>query len=372
MKRALVITLRILVAAAGIAFIAQSVPWSTRLTVPAGVTTTQETLTRESTTVVEVEREDVFVTPLGDIPQATPGLVVEPGLKRLLRRADHSLLWLGFLITAPMYLAATLRWLRLLRTRRFDVRAMKAFELTMLGNFFNFCLPGITSGDVIKAWYASRGTDRRTDAVGTVVADRLAGLAGLALLGIVAGLAAWHDPLAKRLTMTVGGAALGGLLLLALVLTPGVRRTVGRVGIVRRLGEIGLIARLDAVLMSWRNERRALLEALALSLCVHAFLTGGTALAGRALGLDVPYSVLLTVLPVLFLAATVPLTWQGLGVMEALAFALLPHVAPAQIVGMLLASRLFRVIYALLGAYYLTRGDLDLHAAKTSDGSDAP
>ena len=119
--------------------------------------------------------------------------------------------------------------------------------------------------------------------------------------------------------------------------------------------------------MSWRAEPRVLIEALALSLCVHLFLTGGTALAGRALGLEVSYPVLLTVLPVLFLAATVPLTWQGLGVMEALAFRLLPDVAPNEIVGMLLASRLYRVAYALIGAFYLSRGDLNLHAAEDEE-----
>lgn len=357
------IGLRVIVAAAGIAYILSSVQWSSRLEIPAGTTMTDGILPEDRVAEIDEERDGVYVTAAGEVSVDAPGIHVVPGLGRLLKRADVSLLLLGFLLTAPMYLAATSRWLLLLRTRGFDVRPMKAFELTMLGNFFNFCLPGITSGDVVKAWYASRGTKRRLDAIGTVVVDRLGGLAGLALLGIGAGLVSWNDPLARRLTLTVGAALAAAALVATIVLAPASRGVLERIGLVRRVRSIRLVAKLDDVMTSWRSEPRALLAALGLSVCVHLSLTGGTAVAAHALGMDVPTTVLLTVLPVLFLAATVPLTWQGLGVMEALAFALLPSVAPNEIVGMLLASRLYRVAYALVGAFYLSRGDLDLHAA---------
>lgn len=369
MKKSLSIGLRVIVAAAGLAYILSSVQWTSRVEVPAGTAVGPVVLEEAAVGVIEDERDGRYVTTIGEIPVDAHGLEVKPGLGRLLEDSNGALLLLGFLITAPMYVAATLRWLLLLRTRGFMVRPVKAFELTMIGNFFNFCLPGITSGDVVKAWYASRGTDRRVDAVGTVVVDRLAGLAGLAVLGMGAGLLSFDDPLARRLTLTVGAAVAAAVVVAAILLMPASRAVLKRIGILRRLREVGLIAKLDDVMKSWRSEPRALVIALALSVCVHLFLTGGTAAAARALGMEVPTAVLLAVLPVLFLAATVPLTWQGLGVMEALAFALMPAVAPNQIVGMLLASRLYRVAYALIGAFYLSRGDLDLHAASAGESA---
>ncbi len=75
-------------------------------------------------------------------------------------------------------------------------------------------------------------------------------------------------------------------------------------------------------------------------------------------------ALMLTVLPVVFLAGSVPLTYQGLGVMEALIVAMLlpsPLADANQLVSMLVLFRLFLILYALVGALMMLRGDIHLH-----------
>jgi uncharacterized membrane protein YbhN (UPF0104 family) len=96
-----------------------------------------------------------------------------------------------------------------------------------------------------------------------------------------------------------------------------------------------------------------------------------TALAGQALGIDHPLALMVAVLPVVFLAGSVPITPQGIGVMEWLALTLLedPFSATAnQIVGMLLLFRLCLMAYALIGSLLLVRGDIRLHPEDLNRG----
>jgi uncharacterized membrane protein YbhN (UPF0104 family) len=268
---------------------------------------------------------------------------LEPGIVTTVVAADLWLLVLGLVLFAPMFPIAAGRWWMLLRVRGFAVTGRSAFELTMVGNFFNFCLPGAVSGDVAKAWYAAKGTDRRLDAAATVVVDRLTGLTGLALLAGIAG--AWHldDPLGRRLTFAVWGGLAVLLVVGALWASRRARKALAP--ILGRLPRPGFVGRVDSLAVS-----------------------GATAVTGYALGMNVPVALALTVIPILYLAAAVPLTYQGLGVMEAVAFALMPAtVSPNEIVGMLMICRVYRVLYASIGAVYVSLGRVHLEDPQPVD-----
>jgi len=103
-----------------------------------------------------------------------------------------------------------------------------------------------------------------------------------------------------------------------------------------------------------------------LSLPVHLALSGAAAIAGYALGMETPLGLLLTVVPVLFLAAAVPLTYQGLGVMEYLGTLLIVGAGVAgatenQLIGMLLVARFYQIFYSLLGSIFLLGGEIHMH-----------
>ncbi len=102
----------------------------------------------------------------------------------------------------------------------------------------------------------------------------------------------------------------------------------------------------------------------------------GTGLAGQALGMNVSLIWLVAVLPVVFFAGCLPISYQGLGVMEATAFALLSMgpgtVTANQVVGMLLVGRLYILCYALLGAVVLLRGGIHLFPQEMAEAMNQP
>ena len=109
----------------------------------------------------------------------------------LARKLDWRLFALGFAIYLTSLLLTFARWFWLVRAIEpaFPLRA--TFLLGFIGNVFNLVIPGAVGGDLIKAAYLVRMKINRTQAVASMVIDRILGLLGLFLLAGVAGIAAW-------------------------------------------------------------------------------------------------------------------------------------------------------------------------------------
>ena len=69
---------------------------------------------------------------------------------------------------------------------------MPTVLLGFIGMVFNLVIPGAVGGDLIKAAYLVRMRIRKTQAVASMVIDRILGLLGLFILAAVAGGFAWQ------------------------------------------------------------------------------------------------------------------------------------------------------------------------------------
>ena len=88
---------------------------------------------------------------------------------------------LVFLAAVALYAAGNLvfvlRWLMLLRTQGIHVDYWPALKLHLLGLFYNNCLPGSVGGDLLRAWYVTKHTDKKIEAAMSVFVDRAIGMA---------------------------------------------------------------------------------------------------------------------------------------------------------------------------------------------------
>lgn len=66
-----------------------------------------------------------------------------------------------------------LRWWLLLRTQSIYISLWAAVKLNFLGWFYNNFMPGSVGGDLIRAWYVTRYTDKKLEAVLSVFVDRV-------------------------------------------------------------------------------------------------------------------------------------------------------------------------------------------------------
>jgi glycosyltransferase 2 family protein len=91
-------------------------------------------------------------------------------------------------IIAPVLLG-TWRWWMLMKGAGIECSYLRAIKLQLVGFFFNTAMPGAVGGDIIKAIYIVRdqtGSAGKTPAMLSVFLDRVVGLIGLFLMGMVA------------------------------------------------------------------------------------------------------------------------------------------------------------------------------------------
>jgi len=69
-----------------------------------------------------------------------------------------------------------LRWWLLLRTQSIFIRFWAAVRLHFLGLFYNNFMPSSVGGDLIRAWYVTKHTDKTFEAALSVFVDRIIGL----------------------------------------------------------------------------------------------------------------------------------------------------------------------------------------------------
>lgn len=87
---------------------------------------------------------------------------------------------LGIYIVGQIIIA--LRWCLLLRTQSILIGAFPAIRLHFLGLFYNNFLPSSIGGDLIRAWYVTKHTDKKIEAALSVFIDRAIGLLSMIIL----------------------------------------------------------------------------------------------------------------------------------------------------------------------------------------------
>ncbi len=188
-----------------------------------------------------------------------------------------------------------IRWQMLLKVQGIHLKMRDVLSLTMIGVFFNMVIPGAVSGDVIKMVYVSEHSKgKTTEAVTTILLDRVLGLFGLFLVALLSVLVSLPFVLGASLqiqygAVLVGGGSLVGVLALLTVEfrekimnLPGVGSVVdfGRRNAPQKA--TGVIIRLIAALDLYRGKRIVVGYALLLSIAVHSSLAVAVFSVGRS------------------------------------------------------------------------------------------
>ena len=77
-----------------------------------------------------------------------------------------------------------LRWWLLLRSQSIFISFWAAVRLYLLGWFYNNFMPGSVGGDLLRAWYVTKHTDKKFEAVLSVFIDRVIGLSGTLVIAV--------------------------------------------------------------------------------------------------------------------------------------------------------------------------------------------
>lgn len=270
--------------------------------------------------------------------------------------------WLAFwfLVFFLDIFVCVMRWRLLLGVQGVRVGLLDAVRLTFIGMFFNNFLPGITGGDVAKAYLISRETeDRKEGAVVSVFMDRVVGLVGLMTMASVFLLFLLGQHEFRAPALIIYG-------FLALLLLGGVvfySRRLRRLLIPRWLLNIlplkEMIRRVDHAVFAYRFHKKVIVLGVILSIVgqsIGVIVTYGIA---RAMNLEqVTLLMCFVLLPVCWTISALPVSVAGLGMTETafVHFFSLVGIARSDALAWSLLYRVTMVGWSLVGGIVLALG----------------
>jgi uncharacterized protein (TIRG00374 family) len=294
---------------------------------------------------------------------------IEPGFPTVLVQTDKRLAIWSILLFAPVPLLAAIRLTWMLRVRDVHLSIWNSVKLTFAGNFFNFALPGMTGGDLVKAYYVTRFTKRKTEAVTLVFLDRVIGLMGFVFISSTMIIFA-RDPgqfrdLAIPLLVIVSGLVVGG----TIVFSSRIRKALRFRALLERLPLSAQLQRVAEATLAMREHKLLVTLSLAITLVLQCFVLASAAVMAWALHMNGTFTYFFVYVAIGFLIAALPTAPQGLGVVESayvLFFTYGGQNTASQAVALALLVRLIQLVWAvpgvlvpLLGAHVPNRSELE-------------
>lgn len=227
-------------------------------------------------------------------------------------------LW-GFLLVNLAAFLSFLRWFALVRMLGVNFNLLDCLRLSYVGSFFNLVIPGAVGGDLVKAAYLARMNLPRTQAISTLLIDRIVGLIGLFYLASAASIVGWSSlvPSVRNFALFAIFMAISGSIALFIILLdlpgklfPKLASSSGKIGILIR--EFGLLSR------SYRAKWPKVVSMLFLSMFCHSLTCAACYLVGLALfpGFQVSLVDHLLIFPLVLFSTAVPLPFGALGFSE--------------------------------------------------------
>ncbi len=290
---------------------------------------------------------------------------------------DWDSLLIALILVLVGFSLSIVRWFLLVRGLELPFQLRDAFRLGALGFMFNQVSPGSVGGDLLKAVFiAKEQPERRTEAIATVIIDRVIGFYTILLVVsaamLIVGTTSTSNETLQTLQIIVwSGAAIATVGIVwamsPLALGNRVRQLADRVPVVGHT----LHRLLDAIEI-YRRRKRYLVAAICFALATHTLVILAFWLISHGLPVYAPsLAENASIVPMGLVIGTLPLTPGGLGTLEAGLEFLYASIGAATGDGTViaLAYRAMTYVVAMIGtAYYLSaRKSVDrmLHDAET-------
>lgn len=307
--------------------------------------------------VIERDGEPVTITP--DAVNYEDGLPdISYGISDVVQGMHFKTGLLAILLFLPVPMLQSIRLVWMLAVQEVRLSYWNAFKLSYAGNFFNFALPGFFGGDLIKAYYVTRFTQQKTEAVTTIFLDRVVGLSGLMILASVTFVFAWNrsewnptyrGTLATGLALIWGGLFVGGVFLFSHRL----RHLIKLPQLAEKLPAADQFLRIGRATVTMRQHKALVLLSLLNTLVLQLIVVIAAYVMSLALGMQGHFTLYFIFVPIGFLIAAVPISPpNAAGVMEwayIQFFAVGGLNAASAAVAFALANRLTQLVWALPG-----------------------
>ncbi|MDD5482828.1 MAG: lysylphosphatidylglycerol synthase transmembrane domain-containing protein [Kiritimatiellae bacterium] len=251
------------------------------------------------------------------------------------------------------------RWKIILNAQGLRMAWSRVFCVSFIGQFFNSFMFGSTGGDLARAYYAAKETHhKKTEAVATVVIDRMVGLAALDLIAGVMLLARFNF-FRQHWSTHLPALILVGMIFMtiaAMLIIFNIRifKNWPVFRFVAHHPTLGpLVRRLLISIYLYRRRTKILLKTALLSFAIHFLIILQCYCLGKSLQINITLIDYITVIPLIMSIAALPITPGGLGIREGLAVTMLGamNVSASQALPLSLMVYFTAVIISLIGGF---------------------
>ncbi len=239
-----------------------------------------------------------------------------------IKDCNRMLLAASFLLALISMFIQAFQWKELLNINSLGVKYFQALKLFFVGLFFTNFLPGSMGGDAVKIYSIRRIFKRGREGLAATFIDRFAGLFTLSLFSVFfsAYVLLRGDFFVNRQLFIFIGSVFSLILISAVVLFS--RRIGGFIHdrFLYRLSFFNLSGRILAVqsfLWSFRSDTGMIFRIASISFLIQFLRIVSHFLLALSIGLNsVEFTYFLIFIPVIALAASLPVSFGGLGIRE--------------------------------------------------------
>ena len=191
----------------------------------------------------------------------------------------------GAFVVSQVILAS--RWWLLLRTQGIHINIWAAVRLHFLGLFYNNAMPGSVGGDLIRAWYVTKHTEKKFEAVLSIFVDRFIGLlSSLMMAGFC------YFVLLRDVNLGVSQKAASGILKWAVIVIAAIAILVAAIPAGRKLAAkayqhlVTFAKKLWTAAVLYGSNPLTILAAFGLTFLLQGIVITGFWLIGRQIGIE--------------------------------------------------------------------------------------
>jgi uncharacterized protein (TIRG00374 family) len=229
------------------------------------------------------------------------------------------------------------RWWLLLRSQHIFMNLWAVVRLYFLGWFYNNFMPGSLGGDLLRAWYVTKHTNKKFEAVLSVFVDRIIGLSSTLVIAVFfyllflrgkgleitsSGTGGFFSSIAHYKSVFFGAVVVIIVILGVLSLYKGCRSMLLKACSYIRQVSLRIILKFRNAIVIYYKKPLTMLAAFALTVFLQLLTITGFWLLGRNLGIEtgvVYYYVFFTLTWVL---GAIPISIGGVVVVEVLLISL--------------------------------------------------
>lgn len=236
-------------------------------------------------------------------------------LKNLYVSIELKWVGLAFIVMVFAILIKAYRWQILIYTQNIHLDFWKSAYLNLVGIFFNYFMPSLTGGDIIKGWMLGKENKKWLEVYSSLIVDRVVGLVALSSLVITSFILFGNK---------VADTSSRPLLFIALVIptilfTALLTKPFWAPVAVKWLSGKDFWTKIQKVVkvsLNYLHWRKSMLLAFMLSIAVQFSDVFICYFLSKALNMSVPIIFFFLFIPLTTLAAMMPISINGLGVRE--------------------------------------------------------